>query len=293
MEAVEKYNSSISHSGVTPREVLEQIQMIQSLMKTAMKDGEHYGIIPGTQKPTLYKAGAEKLSLMFRLAPKYVIEKTVLQNGHREYECLCKIRHIDSGKYWGEGVGVCSTMESKFRYRNAARVCPECEKETIIKGKKEYGGGWICFTKKGGCGAKFGDEDQAIIGQSEGRVENPDLADLYNTVKKMGKKRAFVDAMLTATAASDIFTQDLEELPIEKKLIEGGIPEPKEKAKEEKPKRDYDEYFKLCKNADEIMKKYLALPGEEKGKGTVAYLEAQSRKEFSVLTKSCGSYARN
>ena len=35
---------------------------------------------------------------------------------------------------------------------------------------------------------------------------------MYNTVLKMAKKRALVDAVLTATAASDIFTQDLEDI---------------------------------------------------------------------------------
>lgn len=44
-------------------------------------------------------------------------------------------------------------------------------------------------------------------------VENPDIADTYNTVLKMAKKRAHVDAMITATAASDIFTQDVEDIP--------------------------------------------------------------------------------
>jgi len=49
------------------------------------------------------------------------------------------------------------------------------------------------------------------VSQAAGRVENTDLADTYNTVLKMAKKRALVDATLTATAASDIFTQDLED----------------------------------------------------------------------------------
>ncbi len=44
------------------------------------------------------------------------------------------------------------------------------------------------------------------------RAENPDPADQYNTVLKMAKKRALVDAVLTATAASDCFAQDLEDL---------------------------------------------------------------------------------
>ena len=45
------------------------------------------------------------------------------------------------------------------------------------------------------------------------REENPDIADTWNTVLKMAKKRAFVDAVKSTTAASDIFTQDIEDLP--------------------------------------------------------------------------------
>ena len=34
--------------------------------------------------------------------------------------------------------------------------CPSCGKSgSIIKSKNEYGGGWVCFIKKKGCGAKF------------------------------------------------------------------------------------------------------------------------------------------
>jgi hypothetical protein len=44
-------------------------------------------------------------------------------------------------------------------------------------------------------------------------VEHDNPADYYNTVLKMAKKRAHVDAILTATAASDIFTQDVEDMP--------------------------------------------------------------------------------
>lgn len=39
-----------------------------------------------------------------------------------------------------------------------AMKCPECGKASaVIKGKVEYGGGWLCFGKKGGCGAKWQD----------------------------------------------------------------------------------------------------------------------------------------
>lgn len=38
-------------------------------------------------------------------------------------------------------------------------VCPACGGlDAVIKGKQEYGWGWVCFTKKGGCGAKWNTE---------------------------------------------------------------------------------------------------------------------------------------
>jgi predicted RNA-binding Zn-ribbon protein involved in translation (DUF1610 family) len=193
--------------------VKRQVALIQDVMESVMQVGEHYGTIPGCgPKPTLLKPGAEKLSTTFRLAPSYNIRRNDLQNGHREYELICTLTHIISGQTVGQGVGACSTMESKYRYRKAEQKCPKCGKETIIKGKKEYGGGWLCYGKKGGCGAKFKDGDTAIENQNMGRVEHDNPADYYNTVLKMAKKRAHVDAVLTATAASDLFTQDVEDM---------------------------------------------------------------------------------
>jgi len=47
---------------------------------------------------------------------------------------------------------------------------------------------------------------------TEGNNQEACLADVYNMVLKQAKKRALVDAVLTATAASDLFTQDMEDL---------------------------------------------------------------------------------
>lgn len=41
----------------------------------------------------------------------------------------------------------------------ATKACPECGKSNaVIKGKEEYGGGWVCFKKKGGCGYSWQEE---------------------------------------------------------------------------------------------------------------------------------------
>ena len=49
----------------------------------------------------------------------------------------------------------------------------------------------------------------------ERRYKNQDAAGAANTVLKMAKKRALVDATLSATRASGMFTQDLEDLDFE------------------------------------------------------------------------------
>lgn len=214
--AVRSGDNSLIES-IPVSQLVNQMEMIQEAMKSVMQKDVHYGVVPGCgDKPTLLKPGAEKLGLMFRLAPHCddmggKIITTELPNGHRTYEVHTALVHIPTGRVWAVGVGCCSTMETKYRYRNAARKCPECGKEAIIKGKEEYGGGWLCFGKKGGCGEKFAIDDKTITDQECGRVEHDNPADYYNTCLKIGKKRSQVDGVLSATGASDIFTQDLED----------------------------------------------------------------------------------
>lgn len=189
-------------------ELKRQVQHIQEIMKAVMVDGEHYGTIPGCgDKKVLLKSGAEKLSMTFRLAPSYEWTQVDHPNGHREFMVRCRMVHISSGIAWGEGIGSCSTMESKYRYRMGE---PEITDRPV---PKEY------WTKKdasllGGKNfmPKKVDGKWFIAKKSDAKVDNENPADQYNTVFKMAKKRAHVDACLTCTAASDIFTQKYEDI---------------------------------------------------------------------------------
>jgi hypothetical protein len=202
----------INTNAMTVASVKQQFDMVHDLYEQIMIKDEHYGMIPGTKKETLYKSGAEKLDLLFKLVPK-IDDKIMRELGdcHREVEITIGLYHKETGVFWGQGIGSCSTKETKFRYREGKRLCPECRKDSIIKGKEEYGGGWLCYKKTGGCGQKYKDGDQQIEGQQVGRIENTDIADVYNTVLKMAYKRALVSATITATGVSDIFTQDVED----------------------------------------------------------------------------------
>lgn len=188
-------------------DLLNKVALVQEVMERVMHDGEHYGKIPGCgDKPALLKAGAEKLGMTFRLKAQFDVTERDLGRAHREYSVKCCLSDGNMG------VGSCSTMESKYRYRSSERKCPKCGKAAIIAGKAEFGGGWLCWAKKDGCGEKFKKDDSAITSQPTDKVEHDNPADYYNTCLKMGKKRAHVDAIITATACSDIFTQDVEEM---------------------------------------------------------------------------------
>jgi len=193
-------------SQLTGLQVLAQVNLIQQVLGSVMKEDEHFGVIPGTTKPTLYKAGAEKLCLTFRLSPTYKVERIEHGNGHREYIVTAQLTHIPTGNVWGEGVGSCSTLEKKYRYRadyeNTGRQVP-----------KEYWKNGRDASLLGGKGFVPKKDENGIwmIFASSGQTENPDLAEQYNTVLKMAKKRALTDATLSACAASDIFTQDLDD----------------------------------------------------------------------------------
>lgn len=197
---------------------VQRRDVIVQAVKHLMKDGQDFGTIPGTPKPTLYQPGADKLNNLFGLVPRFIINEkhedwTGEKHGGEPFFAYTVTCQLFRGDYlMGEGSGSCNSWESKYRYRKAERVCPSCGQAAIIKGKQEYGGGWLCFAKKGGCGAKFRAGDESIEGQETGRVANPDIFDLVNTVLKMANKRGKIAATLNATSAHEFFTQDIEDI---------------------------------------------------------------------------------
>lgn len=198
---------------VTPQveaaELIARLAVIRDAMDNAMEKDVDYGVIPGTDKPTLYKPGAEKLGVLFQLDIQPENEKTWGPGDHLTVVSRAVVYHAPTGARLGSGEGICTTRESKYGKRKQERLCPHCKTPAVIKGKQEFGGGWLCWKKRDGCGAKFPDGDESIEGQEVGTIENPDLPDLWNTVDKMASKRARIDAVLAVTGASALFTQDV------------------------------------------------------------------------------------
>lgn len=216
-QLIEASGGILKHMRVT--DILERVQLIQEVLEKVMKEGTHYGAsFPGDEKKNLLKPGAELIGVTFQLYPEFEIEEQAFEAWHRNYNVKAIIKHQVTGQVVGQGVGSCSTLESKYRYRKMSRVCPTCGKEAIIDStnfQTKRPDGFICWKnhkKNPGCGAKFTLVDKRITDQELGRKENEDPADLWNTAKKIAKKRAFVDGMITATGCSDMFTQDAEDI---------------------------------------------------------------------------------
>lgn len=203
-----------------------QVNLIQDVMKAVMKDGEHYGKIPGCgDKPSLLQPGAQKLIMTFRLVPDAEVEVTELHGsavaGHREYRVKVKM-YAQNGVFLGSGVGSCNTMEKKYRFRSGhAELTNTPVPQEYWTLRKENPAKALAIIGGSGHTTKKNEAGQWVIAIQGDPIEHDNPADYYNTCEKMAYKRALVSATLTVTAASDIFTQDVEE------MVESGLITPK------------------------------------------------------------------
>lgn len=262
---------------------IERRNALVEFTKKIMIEDQDFGTIPGTSKPTLYKAGAEKLTTFFGLTPVMEALETITDwtgGDHDDeaffyYRYKCKLYR--GNVLIGEGVGSCNSWETKYRYRKSERKCPGCGAEAIIKGKAQYGGGWVCWSKKGGCGAKFEDGEKSIEDQDTSRVLNEDPSDLVNTIDKMAQKRALVAATLIGVNASEFFTQDMED------MNSSNVPnQPKANSGQSKPPRPNNGSPRILTSSEYYSYAY----------GTLGIAKADSELVASVLAECGGDFTK-
>jgi hypothetical protein len=221
---------------VSPDALIRQVKAIEQAMDRVMQEGTHYGKIPGTNSPTLLQPGAQKIGLLFRLSASFKQEIIELPNAHREVRTVCTLT-APNGQPVGDGVGVCSTMETRYRYRggdfeSTGKPVPKeywNSRDVNLLGGKDF------VAKK--------IDGQYVICKKGEKKENPDIADVYNTVSKMSAKRAHVHAILVTTGASDMFTQDVDDLPeFEQPTQQTARKSPDAPKQSESGKRDWSSY---------------------------------------------------
>jgi hypothetical protein len=102
-------------------EGLAHVERIQAIMRAHFREGFHFGTIPGTAAPTLYRRGAEFLCRQFRLRASFQLRRRERPGGHFVWESKCVLINKATRQIEGEGIGHASSMEVKYRYRRGPK----------------------------------------------------------------------------------------------------------------------------------------------------------------------------
>jgi len=165
---------------------MAKIQQMQNVVKKTLKKGHDFGEVPGTSKPTLLKPGGEKICMLFGLNPEYEFLQTTEDYDKEFFSYNIRCTLFRNRQPVAQGVGSCNSKEKKYRFVNVDTI-----PETYIGQSEEY-------TDK--------------YGRVRYKINNPDICSLVNTILKMAKKRAFIDAVLQVASLSEVFTQDIEDM---------------------------------------------------------------------------------
>lgn len=165
-----------------------RLSELKDFIKNELKDGIDYGVIAVKKdtytKPCLFKPGAEKICIFLELTPRYTLmSHTFLPNQPKQ------------GKAYNEVTKKYEIVESIRNYYAWEWKCSLC-----------YGD----IETAQGVGMANTEESKYANQYNKGTATPDSMA---NTVLKISKKRALVDAVLGVGGLSDLFTQDLDDDP--------------------------------------------------------------------------------
>lgn len=185
------------------QEAIELFDQIMRFTREAMKEGidNDYATIPGTGKPSLLKPGAEKLMLWFNLIPDPFITQTEkIPEGEGfilsvDTTIILRDKH---GNIRGQCQANCNSGEDKYREQTRWLTEKKLQDQGLTPNGLEY------QERK----SRYGNGGTYRVYKV---ISSSNAYQLLNTLKKMSQKRAYVGAIIQATATSGIFTQDMED----------------------------------------------------------------------------------
>jgi hypothetical protein len=207
---------------------MNKITQFQQVIQKTLHQGHDFGIIPGTDKPTLLKPGAEKILMMMGLRSEFEIVDSTrdFEKGFFQYQVRCRL--LKGDMVITEGLGACNTRERKYL--------------------------------------------------------KMDPYTMDNTVLKMAKKRALVDAALLVASLSDVFTQDLEDMDLAGEKVTGQ----KRYATDQDgtiSKAQAKRMFALAKGNPDIVRRVLDDYGYEKSSEVEKVKYDEVCKEIELMTQ--------
>jgi len=173
-------------------QAVQRYKMMVEVVRELLNEGTDFGAIPGTDKPTLLKPGAEKLCTFFGLQPHAVLleAREDWDGGFFYYRYQCQLRRGEHVIAAAEGSA--NSREKKYRWRKVPEFAATKEEKASAVKREEK-------TSKNG-------KPYFML-----TIENAEPFDLVNTLQKMAQKRAHIASTLLAVNASEFFTQDLED----------------------------------------------------------------------------------
>jgi len=207
----------------TPLEAQARLQELQAFVRTNMVPGVDYGIIQGTEKPTLCQPGAQKLAEIYGLAHDYEDVKCI-EDWDKPlffYRKKCIVTERATSIFVCSGVGSCNSREDRYGWRWVEKemiprgLDPETLQRRVawsFRSEIPPGVDLSKLQSRERTGRNGNPYTQFLYGD-EYRIPNQEIETLVNTVEKMATKRSLVAAMIAATRCAGIFTQDVEDLP--------------------------------------------------------------------------------
>lgn len=170
-----------------PKKLVSRLNRLKEIQRQVMKQGTHYGKIPGCSQDSLWQPGSQVLNVAFGLGQEPVNIEEFRDENEIRYRVTTRVFLITTGTTIAYGVGECSSSEDKYAWRRPKGV----EWDNTAEDRRRI---------------KYTDD-------SEIKQVRTNPADVSNTILKMATKRAEIKGTINALAASEVFTQDIEDLP--------------------------------------------------------------------------------
>lgn len=205
---------------------LQKITQFQQLVQSQMRQNHDFGIIPGTDKPTLLKPGAEKILMLMGLTSEFeIVESTRdFDNGFFQYQVKCSL--YKNGICITQGIGAANTKERKYvkldAYTMDNTVLKMAKKRSLVDAALLVGSLSDVFTQD--------IEDMDLTGQ-QASGQKRYATDTSGTISQAQAKRMFA----IAKGNNDLVKEKLEKYGY--------------KASTDVLKQDYD---KICIEIEEV-----------------------------------------
>lgn len=247
---------------MSPAEAKRRYEETQAFIAAVLVRGVDYGQIPGTEKQTLLKPGAERLCELYGYEPRYeFVERTEDwglggAGAFLYYIVRCTLVHRATGTHVAQGMGSCNSRESKYAYRwEWEEKLPAGVDPKTLKMRR---------TKKG-------DRQQYAL-------PNDAIPDLANTILKMACKRALVSAVQLGCRVGGVFEVDLDEVDTEELVGEVEAERSWERGAEDQVRVLGDKLRAAAKEGLDALKREAANQGKVK-------LSAEERKAVAAVYK--------